>query len=212
MREPSPAQPVAPAQISPIDTSQPANEPEKAAFAPNHFANFDFNFHKQENAVHPTETQTENNPVSDSLSGNKPGSGSPVRNAPVGNAPVGNAPVDNGLGDSSFANDGFDDSFANDGFDDSLANDGFDDSFANDGFGDSFANDGFDDSFTNDGFDDDLAADNPGEPSPDNGKDAGGDEDDFGLGFGNKSISSDNTATFDLSGDKSSGGRFKKKK
>ena len=194
MREPSPAQPVAPAQISPIDTSQPANEPEKAAFAPNHFANFDFNFHKQENAVHPTETQTENNPVSDSLSGNKPGSGSPVGNAPVGNAPVGNAPVGNGLGDSSFANDGFDDSFANDGF------------------GDSFANDGFDDSFTNDGFDDDLAADNPGEPSPDNGKDAGGDEDDFGLGFGNKSISSDNTATFDLSGDKSSGGRFKKKK
>ena len=116
------------------------------------------------------------------------------------------------MGDSSFANDGFDDSFANDGFDDSFANDGFDDSFANDGFGDSFANDGFDDSFTNDGFDDDLAADNPGEPSPDNGKDAGGDEDDFGLGFGNKSISSDNTATFDLSGDKSSGGRFKKKK
>ena len=37
-------------------------------------------------------------------------------------------------------------------------------------------------------------------------------EDDFGLGFGNKSISSDRPAALDNDGGKPSGGRFKKRK
>ena len=101
------------------------------------------------------------------------------------NPPENSAPDSDGINDGSFAGDGFDDSFDNDGFGD--------DTFANDGFGDDSA--GADD-FGSNSFD-----------APDSEE-----EDDFGLGFGNKSISSDRPSSFENEGSKPSGGRFKKRK
>ncbi|MGX8729003.1 MAG: FMN-binding protein, partial [Lachnospiraceae bacterium] len=101
------------------------------------------------------------------------------------NPPENSAPDSDGFNDGSFAGDGFDDSFDNDGFGD--------DTFANDGFGDDSA--GADD-FGSNSFD-----------APDSEE-----EDDFGLGFGNKSISSDRPSSFENEGSKPSGGRFKKRK
>ena len=89
----------------------------------------------------------------------------------------------------------------------SLGNDGFDDNaFGNDGFDDNaFGNDGFDDSSLDTGDFGDISIDN------DNKSDRE-EDDDFGLGFGNKSISSDRPSVFANESGKSSGGRFKKRK
>ena len=113
------------------------------------------------------------------------------------------APADDGF-DSDLGGDGFDSDLGGDGFDTDLGGDGFDSDLDGDGFDNDLGGDGFDSDLGGDGFDSDLGGDNSAGNAPE-------EEDDFGLGFGGRSISSDRPPQFADSDAKSSGGRFKRK-
>ena len=208
---PEPSAPVYVPQPSPEPIQVAAPQPEQPVYTPSPLTNFDFTFRKPVENTSPSQPGSEEN--TPALDGFESGG---LDDNSFGNDDFGSG----GLDDSSFANDdfgsgGFDDnSFANDDF----GNGGFDDnSFANDDFG----NGGFDDnSFANDdlgsgGFDDNsFANDDFGSGGLDDNSFGGdnSDEDDFGLGFGNKSISTDRPSSVVSGESKPSGGRFKKKK
>ncbi|MBQ9901173.1 MAG: hypothetical protein IJM51_02125 [Clostridia bacterium] len=214
------APPAAPAPVpqpvpEPIQAAAP--EPAPLSYTPSPFVNTDFSFHKP-----PQESRNEKAAFEkEDVSGSTPP-----------NSGFETAGFDEFSSGGGFENDGADrpspqtDGFENTGFEsegagegssvaDSPENDPFgpssfaDDPFADDSFGDdSFGDDSFgDDSFGDDSFGDALFGNSDSGDAADEAE-----EDDFGLGFGGRSISSDRPRFTDYSDNKPSGSRFKKRK
>ena len=193
--------------VAPVAAPQPVPEPIQAAapeqnnlsYTPSPFENMDFSFHTPPQETAPADNGLENAGFSD-------------------NTPVSNDFEDAGFdefssGSNGFENGGFEentlgnDIFTDSGFEDySTGDDGFgDDPFGDNTFGDNAFGDPPSD---NDSFGDD--------PFGDGGfGDMAGEQDDFGLGFGGRSISSDRPSPSGETENKetrSTGGRFKKRK